>query len=175
MNQGSATATGSWVDRIYLYSSPSGANPVLLGSVPFTGILAVGKSVPISSTVNLPTSQPGSFYVGVTTDYFDLVSVPSTTGQNTTISSQLTLIEAPDLVAESPQSSVNTIQFGQPISVTWTVQNNGNATASGSWVDQIYLSSQPTLNANSTPLYQQSETANSPLAVGASYTAARRK
>ena len=171
VNQGTAAATGSWVDRIYLYSLAHRHQPCLARQRAFhRHARRRGNRPPISATVNLPTNQAGSFYLGVTTDYFDQVIEASTVRQNTTISSQPTLIEAPDLVAESVQSSATTAQFGQPISVTWTVQNDGNAAATGSWSDQLYLSSQPTLNASAAAFYQQSESANAPLAVGASYS-----
>jgi autotransporter-associated beta strand protein len=170
VNQGTAAATGSWVDRIYLYTSPTGNNPVLLESVPFNGTLAAGQSDPLSAMVDLTTVQPGTYYFGVTADYFHQVIETSTVHQNTTISSQPTLIDVPDLVAQSLQASVNAAQFGQSISVTWTVKNNGSAAAAGDWTDQLYLSSQPSLNANSTPFYQQTEDAYAPLGAGASYT-----
>ena len=63
-----------------------------------------------------------------------------------------------------------TAQFGQSISVAWTVANNGNGLAQGSWGDQVYLSSQATLGPGAMLLSTQSGTANSPLAVGAGYS-----
>ncbi len=154
VNQGNATASGSWVDRIYLYQSPTDISPLLLASVPFTGTIAAGKSASLSSTVYLPTDDTGSFYLGVTTDFFDQVVEASTTRQNTTILTQPTQIASPELVAQSVQTSTSATQFGQTVSVTWTVANNGNATATGSWTDELYLSNQPTLGANPVALLQ---------------------
>ena len=170
VNQGAAAATGPWVDRIYLYTSPTDTSPVLVASVPFSGTLGADQTTSLSATVNIPSNQPGSFYFGVTTDYFHQVNEGNTARQNSTISAQATVISAPDLVAESVTTPA-TGQFGQPITVTWTVTNQGNAPATGSWNDQLYVSSQPTLNGNAVLLTTQDEGAFAPLAAGASYSA----
>ncbi len=170
VNEGTASATGPWVDRIYLYASPTDTNPTLIASVPFNGTLAPNQTASLSSTVSLPVDLSGSFYFGVTTDYFDQVTEASTVRRNTTISSEPTLIGAPALVGQSVSTSP-TGQFGQPITVTWMVTNNGSAPATGSWSDQLYLSTQQTLNASAVLLTTQDEGAFSPLAVDASYTA----
>jgi uncharacterized membrane protein len=170
VNQGTADATGSWVDRIYLYSSLTDTNPTLVASVPFSGTVPAGQATPLSATVNLPTSLVGNFFFGVTTDYFDQVIEASTVRQNTTISSQSTQILAPDLVADSVTTSTNTTQFGQPILVTWAVHNGGDAPATGSWSDELFLSNQPTLGSSAVLLFTQSENSNSPLNIGASYS-----
>ena len=111
-NQGNAAATGTWVHRIYLYGSPSGGGPVLLGSVHFTGSVAAGQSVPLSATVDIPASPPGSFYVGVTADYFEQIAEASTARLNTTISSQATLIGGPALAVSNVTGAA-----------TWTLGN----------------------------------------------------
>ena len=163
VNQGATAATGPWVDRIYLYTSPTDTSPVLVASVPFSGTLGADQTTSLSATVNIPANQPGSFYFGVTTDYFHQVNEGNTARQNSTISAQATVISAPDLAAESVTTPA-TGQFGQPITVTWTVTNQGSAPATGSWDDQLYVSSQPTLNGNAVLLTTQDEGAFAPLA-----------
>jgi len=170
VNQGATAATGPWVDRIYLYTSPTDTSPVLVASVPFSGTLGADQTTSLSATVNIPANQPGSFYFGVTTDYFHQVNEGNTARQNSTISAQATVISAPDLAAEWVTTPA-TGQFGQPITVTWTVTNQGSAPATGSWDDQLYVSSQPTLNGNAVLLTTQDEGAFAPLAAGASYSA----
>ena len=164
VNQGASAATGPWVDRIYLYTSPTDTSPVLVASVLFSGTLGADQTTSLSATVKIPANRAGSFYFGVTTDYFHQGNEG-----NTTISAQATVIGAPDLAAESVTTPA-TGQFGQPITVTWTVKNQGSA-ATGSWDDQLYVSSQPTLNGNAVLLTTQDEGAFAPLAAGASYSA----
>ncbi len=169
VNQGTAAATGTWSDGIYLYASPTDTHPTFVGGATLTGTLPAGQSSPQSATLTLPLNRVGAYYFGVTTDYLDQVIEAGTVRQDT-LSSQATLIEEADLVADSVQPAATSAQFGQPLSVTWTAHNGGNGAALGTWSDQLYLSSQATLNSGSTLLLTQAENANSPLAVGASYS-----
>ena len=112
----------------------------------------------------------GTYYFGVTTDYLDQI-VEAGNARAGAISSQATLIESPELVAESVQPATGSAQFGQPLSVTWTVENGGNAVAAtASWSDQLYLSTQATLSSSATLLLTENEGSQSPLAAGDSYT-----
>ena len=164
VNQGTADASDGWVDRVYLYTSPAGANPTLVASVPFNGTLAGGKVANQSAAINIPLNLLGTFYFGVTTNYFQGASA-----QNTRIDSQGTQIVAPDLAVGTVQTTPATVQFGQQVSVSWKVTNQGNASATGDWADQLYLSTQPTLNSSSVVLATQDESSYSSLAIGDSY------
>ena len=57
---------------------------------------------------------------------------------------------------------------GGSVTVSWTVKNVGSATATGSWVDSVYLGTGT--GATTTLLAQFSEGAHAPLAAGATYT-----
>ncbi|WP_039900382.1 CARDB domain-containing protein, partial [Microcystis sp. T1-4] len=56
---------------------------------------------------------------------------------NNTFAVPITLI-APDLVVTSIQSPLETLS-GESIEISWTVTNQGNAGATGTWSDRIYL------------------------------------
>ena len=62
----------------------------------------------------------------------------------------------------------NSVQPGQTLSVGWTVQNMGPGDTRASWTDGLYLSSAPTLNAQSVPLGKFS--ANDALMAGDTYS-----
>ena len=158
VNQGDADATGEWVDRVYLYTSSSDLNPTLVASVPFNSALSGGETANLSSTIDLPLNLIGTFYFGVTANYFQGIGA-----QHATIASQPTEILAPDLTVGTVQTSATAVQFGQALTIDWTVTNHGNAPASGIWSDRLYLSTQPTLNASSSILLSQLESGNSPL------------
>jgi hypothetical protein len=68
-------------------------------------------------------------------------------------------IELPDLWLDpaDPGSLVapDTAVFGDPIEVAWTTGNAGNATATGTWTDRLYLSATPTWSANAIALGAQ--------------------
>ena len=53
-NNGNATATGPWVDDVYLATDAQGDNPTLLAYLTFTGSLAPGESVQLTQQVALP-------------------------------------------------------------------------------------------------------------------------
>ena len=68
-------------------------------------------------------------------------------------------VSLPDLVVSSVQPSVGSTTFGATINVGWTVTNNGTASATGPWTDDVYLSTTPTLGSGA--IYLGSFTAES--------------
>ena len=169
-DQGTADADGTWDDRIYAYTSAAGTNPVLVASIATSGPISLGTSANESATVTLPTSLNGTYYFGVTADYFNELPEGSTSRQATLISSTATQVQAPNLVTESVTPGKTSLQFGQQETVSWTVKNTGNAPASGMWQDQVYLSNATTVNSSSQLLTTVSQTANAPLAGGSTYS-----
>ena len=51
-NQGTAAATGTWTDGIYLYISPTDTNPTFVGSTTISGTLPAGQSTPQSANAD---------------------------------------------------------------------------------------------------------------------------
>jgi hypothetical protein len=83
--------------------------------------------------------------------------------------SQVITITGADLTVSSvgvPSSGT----FGQPIDVSWTVQNVGVGTANEAWTDGIYLSSSSTFDSSATLFARVPVGGNSPLDAGASYS-----
>ncbi len=185
-NSPAATLPGQtkWGDNIYLsvdqFLDPN--SDYYLGTLTHNGALA-GNSDPVNdhytvnTTIRPPHNLTGTFYVIIVTDPVN-PSV-STYGavlegnelNNTTASPLPVIINQPppaDLVVTSvtPQA---TGRSGQPTTVSWTVTNQGQFPAAGSWTDAVYLS--PTSIWNVTdPLVGEVQHSESSLANGGTYT-----
>nr|NIP85463.1 APHP domain-containing protein [Planctomycetales bacterium] len=132
-----------------------------LGFQRHEGGLAAGDSYQVMRTLNLPPDLTGPFTVFVVTD--PVRGRDGTRGEvfegqhennNATGSSVPLIIELPppsDLQIEDmvvPGSA----QSGDPINITWTVRNQGEFPASGSWSDAVYLSADALWDIGDIPL-----------------------
>ncbi|WP_295529412.1 CARDB domain-containing protein, partial [uncultured Pseudacidovorax sp.] len=147
-NQGETPATGTWKDAVYLSSDDRlDAGDVLLGSFVRSGPLAAGQNYSVRQQVGLPFELTGNYRLLVVTDAEDTV-VEQGGGNNATAAlaaTTLTPTPSPDL-AVSAVRVADTAPVGSAVTVTWTLANTGEATASGPWVDRVYLSSDGSLN-----------------------------
>jgi hypothetical protein len=76
----------------------------------------------------------------------------------------------PDLLAVSVNVQATPATFGGPASITWTVQNVGQASADSDWLDDVWLSSDQTWDADDFSVAAFEIGDETPLGVGASYT-----
>ncbi|MGN6386234.1 MAG: CARDB domain-containing protein, partial [Verrucomicrobiota bacterium] len=90
-NEGLSTAVAPWIDRVYLSSTPDGANLQYVGQFIRSSDLAVGEFYERSATVLLPTT-PGRFYLVVVTDAVNAVTEGGELN-NTTVTSGVINIE----------------------------------------------------------------------------------
>ena len=168
VNQGTAAATGHGPTGSIVYASPTGTDPTFVGSATFSGTLPAGQSTPQSATVTLPLNLVGTYYFGVTADYLDQVIEAGTPARR-----RFPVGDA-DRGARSGgrvgATGRHDAQFGQQLSVTWTVNNAGNGPATGDWSDQVVPLAAKRANAGATLLLTQAESAKSPLAAGGGYT-----
>ncbi len=145
-NNGTAGATGPWMDNVYLSTTPAlAAGAIYLGS--FTaensGVLAAGASYNGQATVQIPFDSllaAGTYYLVVLTDAGGVVNESDLTTQQSSVSINLSAPAPPDLSVSSVTSSLSSAQPGQTETVTWKVQNVGASPATGSWTDSVYLS-----------------------------------
>ena len=77
-------------------------------------------------------------------------------------------LQSPDLRADSLTNST-AANWGQNVTVSWTVSNTGSDPARESWNDAIYLSSDSTLDSGDRLVYAEAANAK-PLAAGATYS-----
>ncbi len=85
-NNGLATATGPWVDRVFVSTDPQLGNDLLVGSATFSGSLAVGQAYSRTQQVLLP-SAPAQYWIIITTDAGDVV-VEGSERNNTSVADQ---------------------------------------------------------------------------------------
>ncbi|OYP38028.1 CARDB domain-containing protein [Rhodopirellula sp. MGV] len=146
-NDGSATtAVSSWVDRVYLSSDQNRGNDILLGSVTHNGALESDASYTTTRSVLIPSYVTLSdWYVLVEADSTNVVYEP--TVENNNVSSSVNLLSVqekplPDLIIQAItlQPGV-TPTSGESLLVSWEDFNQGDATASSTWIDRVYLSS----------------------------------
>ena len=169
-NAWAATPVSQWYDRVVLSQDATygNADDRVLGQFLHEGTINRGEDYPGSGTVTIPTEVSGPYWLFVATDATNAVYEFSHEDNN--LSSPLPIsLSGPDLVVESVSASA-TAQFGQPIDVTWTVRNNGNAPTQGSWSDRIWLSADAVLDGGDTLLLTAPANVSLPLAEGAGYT-----
>jgi YD repeat-containing protein len=111
-NLGTVTATGSWVDSVYLtFGTTLRANDLLIGRVAHTGNVAGLASYSASLSAPLPAVTDGSYHIIVVAD--SRLQVPSTNRANGTGESAALPVHAQALTLGTPIPG--TIQNGQEL------------------------------------------------------------
>ena len=139
LNNGIAiTNSGSWSDEVWLSRNPDGTDVVkTFAEATHLGQLAVGDRYVRSIDVTLPEGIEGTFYLNVQTGgTFEFIYDKNNRGTSTAI--PVTLSRSPDLIVESIALPV-TGQEGELFEMSWTVVNQGDAAATGSWSDSVIL------------------------------------
>ena len=102
--------------------------------------------VNVPQTVTIPVNQSSTTFTltGVTDNIFDssqtaTITASSTQFENGTATIVVKNNDLPDLIV-SNIIAPNTAQSGQTIDVAWTITNQGNTNASGTWSDRVFLS-----------------------------------
>ncbi|MBN2476327.1 MAG: hypothetical protein JXB62_17070, partial [Pirellulales bacterium] len=162
------TPTGQWYDRVVLSRDDvyGGADDVELGRVLHDGVLGVGLDYAASLSVAVPQGLDGAYYVLVRTDAFDAVEEFIYEGNND--GGQPLLVLTPNLDV-TDLGAPGAAAVGELIDVTWTATNVGSAAADASWVDRLYLSADPALDAGDKPLAERNSADVIPLAVNTPY------
>ncbi len=163
-NQGvDDTIVGQWIDRIYLSTDGTTTSGLFLGSVVHSGVLNAGTSYTTSASVPVPFDLQGSAQLFVVTDevVFPSESNPSLpqagiggfvfeSDENNNVSSlfdfEVNRVQ-PDLVI-TPSTVPATGEIGQPLTVEWTVENEGGPTNTDFWTDDVYLSLDANLSSD---------------------------
>ncbi len=137
-NQGSADAVGIRSDVVALSADQLIGSDQILQSFDLGRTIPAGQSIVETQNVILPNGLVGNRYFVVTANsgnrIFELV-----TTNNTAIATQAISALNPDLVVQS-MTAVGNAELGQAINITWSVRNEGSATANANWSDRVYLS-----------------------------------
>ena len=188
-NSGPGVAIGTWTDAVYL--SPTNHlntnSDLLLGTFAVAGPLNPGQGAPQAQLVTLSQTgvAHGYYYISVLTDVGEMVYEANTTNNAGVSVTNLYVNQTPlPALAVSAVESPNNAQGGAPVTVSWTVCNEGaGATDVPLWYDHLYLSSSTNLTnevmdygtyANPGYLvpgdcYEQSATVTLPTDVGGNY------
>jgi subtilase family serine protease len=167
-NQGAAAATGSWVDTIYLSKKPvlDSSAVSIWNQYEFNALLP-GDDLWRTMPVQFPVTQSGTYYLIFATDYANSLN-ESNTNNNVIVKPIAFAILPPNLapiafqVPNSITSTPNpTVQF------VWGVTNSGSGSATGNWLDAVYLSTDAQLDQGDTQLFSQWQSGSVP--AGSSY------
>lgn len=142
-NLGGAPATGTWLDQIWLSSNGTIGLPgdLFLGNVIRMGPLAPGA---VFTTTNLPVSIPankpaGDYYLLLRTDPQHVIAETDEANNDWPTPTPIRLV-TPDLVPTSLGVAATEVDAGLQTTVSFTVKNQGKGTAFGTWLDQLWLS-----------------------------------
>ncbi|MCP4925155.1 MAG: hypothetical protein GY916_04335, partial [Gammaproteobacteria bacterium] len=168
-NSGSNTTLGdsanvdSWTDTIWLArdkTRPSvSKGDILIGRVTHQGNLAVGENYLGTTQVTIPEGVlSGEYFITVWSDAYDVI-LEDTLASNINTDDPFQIdnnnykardisilgITPPDLVV-SELSAIAVTQSGGEYSFSYTVKNEGDL-FTGSWIDEVYITNNPDLNA----------------------------
>ncbi|MHC4697930.1 MAG: CARDB domain-containing protein, partial [Planctomycetota bacterium] len=138
------TLAGSFVDRVYLSFDEilDVQEDTPLGTFTYQGILPAAGGYFETQSVTLPSGISGAFFIFVVTDADgDLIECGATANNigHDPVALQVEFTEADLQVSNVVPDSEGF--SSQPISVEWTVVNDGDrATDASAWADAVYLS-----------------------------------
>jgi hypothetical protein len=142
-NQGAIpTSSGDWTDKIYLTNASNYnlSNAFLLGSFLHQGDLGVDSSYNASLSVTIPAGISGPYYFYVKTDANLEVFEYTDDSNNVSRQTMPSVVITPDLIVTSVESPLFE-NNNQPITVSWTVKNNGTGKLVDTEVtDHIFVS-----------------------------------
>jgi hypothetical protein len=136
-NAGAHAAIGPWYNQFLLATNANGGGAQGLNTTVFNGTIPPGGSTTVTQSLSLSAYSLGTWFVGVTVDNFNNV-VESNETNNTAFAAISTQVLAPDL-APTQISGPSSAVIDQPVSVVFTITNQGNGAAIGPWYNQLLL------------------------------------
>jgi hypothetical protein len=172
-NAGHLTATGTWVDKVYLSTLPTFDGTAMpLGQRNNVSALAPGQAYASSGTYTVPTGTEGLRYVHVKTDANGAFVASREYTNNNTIAGTVmtvTLTPPPDLQITSISAPSDAFSQ-QTLQVNYVVSNTSAVTIPATaWVDRLYLSLDDTHSVDDA--LKATVNQNRALGPGASYAA----
>jgi subtilase family serine protease len=154
-NDGDAkTLVSKWYDKIFLSLDTELNTEEDISMESFSRSAVLGSQEEYSRTVSvkLPQGISGNYYLIIKADVDDHVSEIDENNNTSNLSVYVEFTPPPDLQITSFNIASEGIA-GQPITVNWTVQNNGTGAANAShWYDAVFLSSDDILDKGDTCL-----------------------
>lgn len=169
-NQGDRDALPAWTDRVYLSADASwdsGDTLLTNGSLAHSTALAAGAGYTGNLSVKLPsTIVTGTHYLILRADA-DGRLAESNEGNNTSAAVPI-VVQAPNLVPTGLTPGSTSAKAGQYVSVSWTVQNQGDGSATPTWYDRLYFSTSSVWSSSATMVAARAR--GTAVDVGASYS-----
>lgn len=165
-NQGGTAATLPWSVSVLTATDTNGSGESVRGTFALNTTLSAGAGLVRTQTVTLPTGIFGERFVGLRADTFNQV-IESVETNNVVYAPIPVVIQGADL-AVSQITAPPTAILGTTINVAFDVTNGGDASASATWQDRIYLSSASNSLAGARLLDTVASTP--PVAAGAPYS-----
>ena len=166
-NQGNAAALGFWEDTLYLSTNAVwDTSAYLLGDAYQQGPVPAQGSYVGTNSVLLPGWAAGTYYLILQADSYGMFDQAT----NNFLAVPVTLLAPaglPDLVPLSVVAPASAFS-GAPLEVVYSVTNSGRATAVGSWLDELWLSTSPVWDSTADVVGLQF--VRGPVANGATYT-----
>jgi CheY-like chemotaxis protein len=171
-NLGSVPAKAKWYDAVYVSDTPAvGDRSQLINAFPVgnNSPLGAGQSYTATHNVTLPDTATGPRYLVFVTDYQNAQGETAKT--NNSFAVPITL-SAPDLTVVTASAPATAVPGG-PLTVSYTVKNQGSVPAPAQWTDAVYLSSVPYVDDRAILVDRLSAADQSPLGAGQSYMRTR--
>ncbi|WP_372898838.1 CARDB domain-containing protein, partial [Stieleria sp.] len=136
------TNRGDWYDVVYLAEDPAGTQPIEGSEVRFQhfGQIAPGDSYTRTGHFIVPDGLSGDHYVIVHTAKenapFEFIFDDNNRAASGAF--PITLLPSPDLIVNEVVAP-DVAEEGTLLDVSWTVTNSGLGSASGGWIDRVYL------------------------------------
>ncbi len=170
-NQGTAEATGTWTDRIYLSQDGVIGGDLFIQDFPLSTSIASGGTLQRTQSITIPAGISGNYRFVVHSDFLDSIEEFDQENNNVSIDEEFLTIEStpsPNLVVDTVTSLTQNLFTDQSATIRWVVKNVGNAsTGTATWMDKVYLSNDPFLDGTDVELGQA--TNGSALAANGSY------
>jgi hypothetical protein len=168
-NQGAGPAVASWVDGVYLSTTPVLDWPAwTICYQNETNTVAAGGSYWRTNVVPVPEVPSGTYYLIFKTDTYDYLYESNETNNMWVVPVTYTnLLPPPDLAPVALQ--VPTVVTGPPnpsVTLVWGVTNESAGPAWGYWYDAVYLSTDAVLDGWDDWLVSDSYETNTVVAAG---------
>lgn len=139
-NQGPGTAYPGWVDRFYLSTDDVwDEDDTPIGEFGWEEAVSSQESYSQTQTVRIPGEPPGDYYLILRADADNFFIESDETNNDRT---ELITLTMSDLVPTTLTVPAE-VASGQPVTVTWTVENQGIGEAHPGWegwYDELYIS-----------------------------------
>ena len=142
-NVGTSPAGAAWQDQLFLSTvSNSVAGAISLGTLPGSSPLAPGEGYSRTQMVTLPltvSSAAGNYFIVAATDASDAQAESSEANNLASVPIPLALPPLPDLAVPQVTAPATALP-DRNVTVSWSLTNNGTASATGPWSETVAVS-----------------------------------